>query len=288
MKRKLSTGILVLIFLAGLSLLLYPTVSDYWNSLHQSRAITEYAAEVSRLDKETYDRVLKEAREYNKALAAGEVHYNLSKEERKEYESQLDVSDNGVIACIEIPKIHCSLPIYHGTDVDVLRKAIGHIEWSSLPVGGKSTHCVLSGHRGLPSARLFTDIDMLIEGDRFILRVLDEVLTYEVDQIRTVLPEELKELQIVEGKDYCTLVTCTPYGVNSHRLLIRGHRVPNDENAGNIRVTADAMQIDPAIVAPVSAVPLLLILIAAVIIKTRRKKEKNKEGGSDANTKKQY
>lgn len=288
MKRRLSTGVLVLIFLAGLSLLLYPTVSDYWNSLHQSRAITEYGAAVSKLDKETYDRILEDAREYNTALATSPAHYNLNEEERREYESQLDVSDNGVIACIEIPKIHCSLPIYRGTDEGTLQKAIGHLEWTSLPVGGKSTHCVLSGHRGLPSARLFTDIDLLEEGDRFILRVMDEILTYEVDQIRTVLPEELKELQIVEGEDYCTLVTCTPYGVNSHRLLVRGHRVANDENAGNIRVTADAMQIDPAIVAPIAAVPLLLMLLVAVLIKTRRKKERTKEGGSDANTKKRY
>ena len=288
MKRRLSNGVLVLIFLAGLSLLLYPTVSDYWNSLGQSRAITEYAAAVSGMDKEKYDRILKEAREYNQALAAGPVYYNLSDEERKVYESQLDVSDNGVIAYIEIPKIHCSLPIYHGTEEGILQKAIGHIEWTSLPVGGESTHCVLSGHRGLPSARLFTDLDLLQEGDRFILRVMDEVLTYEVDQIRTVLPEELKDLQIVEGQDYCTLVTCTPYGVNSHRLLVRGHRVPNDENADNIRVTADAMQIDPTIVAPVAAVPLLLILLAAVLIKTRKKKGRIKEGGSDENTTKEY
>ena len=288
MKRRLSNGVLVLIFLAGLSLLLYPTVSDYWNSLGQSRAITEYAAAVSGMDKEKYDLILKEAREYNQALAAGPVYYNLSDEERKVYESQLDVSDNGVIAYIEIPKIHCSLPIYHGTEEGILQKAIGHIEWTSLPVGGDSTHCVLSGHRGLPSARLFTDLDLLQEGDRFILRVMDEVLTYEVDQIRTVLPEELKDLQIVEGQDYCTLVTCTPYGVNSHRLLVRGHRVPNDENADNIRVTADAMQIDPTIVAPVAAVPLLLILLAAVLIKTRKKKGRIKEGGSDENTTKEY
>ena len=288
MKRRLSNGVLVLIFLAGLSLLLYPTVSDYWNSLGQSRAITEYAAAVSGMDKEKYDLILKEAREYNQALAAGPVYYNLGDEERKVYESQLDVSDNGVIAYIEIPKIHCSLPIYHGTEEGILQKAIGHIEWTSLPVGGDSTHCVLSGHRGLPSARLFTDLDLLQEGDRFILRVMDEVLTYEVDQIRTVLPEELKDLQIVEGQDYCTLVTCTPYGVNSHRLLVRGHRVPNDENADNIRVTADAMQIDPTIVAPVAAVPLLLILLAAVLIKTRKKKGRIKEGGSDENTTKEY
>lgn len=272
MKRRLSTAILILIFLLGLSLLLYPTVSDYWNSLHQSRTITEYATQVTKLDHDTYDRLLEDARDYNQELASHEPHFQLSEEEWDTYEAQLAVSSSGIIAYIEIPKINCFLPIYHGTDADILQIAVGHIEWSSLPVGGESTHCVLSGHRGLPSARLFTDLDKLAEGDLFVIRVLDEVLTYEVDQIRTVLPEETKDLEIAEGQDYCTLVTCTPYGVNSHRLLVRGHRVENQADAHAIRVTADAMQIDPVIVAPLVAVPMLLILLIVLLVKTRRKK----------------
>lgn len=272
MKKRISTAILIMIFLTGLSLLLYPTVSNYWNSLHQSRTITQYANEVAELDDDTYERLLASAREYNRELASHGVQYQMTAAEWEEYEAQLAVSNSGIIAYIEIPKINCFLPIYHGTDEDILQIAVGHIEWSSLPVGGESTHCVLSGHRGLPEARLFTDLDKMEVGDQFVIRVLDEVLTYEVDQIRTVLPEETKELEIVEGEDYCTLVTCTPYGVNSHRLLVRGHRVDNQEVAKDIRVTADAMQIEPVIVAPLVAVPLLLILLIVLLIGTRKKK----------------
>ena len=168
--------------------------------------------------------------------------------------------------------IQCSLPIYHGTEESVLQIAVGHIEGSSLPTGGAGTHCVLSGHRGLPSAKLFTDLDQLAEGDTFILRILDETLTYEVDQIRTVEPYELDDLGIEEGKDYCTLVTCTPYGINTHRLLVRGRRVDNQPEARTVRVTADAMQIEPVLVAPLVAVPMLFVLLILLLVKTRRKK----------------
>ena len=168
--------------------------------------------------------------------------------------------------------IQCSLPIYHGTEESVLQIAVGHIEGSSLPTGGAGTHCVLSGHRGLPSAKLFTDLDQLAEGDTFILRILDETLTYEVDQIRTVEPYELDDLGIEEGKDYCTLVTCTPYGINTHRLLVRGRRVDNQPEARTVRVTADAMQIEPVLVAPLVAVPMLFVLLVLLLVKTRRKK----------------
>ena len=279
MKNKISSIILVLIFLAGLSLLLYPSVSDYWNSLHQTKAITDYADEVSKLDKEAYERIRKSAEDYNARLAEKGTQYHLTEEEQKEYESQLAVSDSRVIAYIEISKIHCTLPICHGTEEGTLQNSIGHIEWSSLPVGGKSSHCVLSGHRGLPSARLFTDLDQMEEGDTFVLRVLDETLTYEVDQIRIVLPEEVEELQIIEGKDYCT-----PYGVNSHRLLVRGHRVEN-EDADSIRVTADALQIEPTLIAPVIAVPMLLVLLIILLVKTRKNKKINKEEEVDVYTK---
>lgn len=173
---------------------------------------------------------------------------------------------------IEIPKIKCSLPIYHGTDEGVLQIAIGHIEGSSLPVGGVNTHCVLSGHRGLPSAKLFSNLDKLEEGDIFMIRTLDQTLTYEVDQIRIVLPDEVDDLKIEEGKDLCTLVTCTPYGINTHRLLVRGHRVANREEAEAVRVTADAMQVDNRIVATCIAVPVLLILLAGIFVSGRRKR----------------
>ena len=173
---------------------------------------------------------------------------------------------------IEIPSIKCSLPIYHGTDEAVMQIAVGHIEGSSLPVGGVNTHCVLSGHRGLPSAKLFSDLDKLEEGDLFMIRTLDQTLTYEVDQIRIVLPEEIDDLKIVEGEDLCTLVTCTPYGINTHRLLVRGHRVANQEDAENIRVTAEAMQVDTRIVAAFVAVPILLVLLIWLLVSTRKKR----------------
>lgn len=271
-KAGFSTIILILVFLVGLSLLLYPTVSDYWNSLHQSRAIVEYAEQVANLDDERYVKLLADAQSYNESLTKKEDRYEMSDEERAEYESLLNVSGNGIIGYIEIPLIGCSLPIYHGTDESVLQIAVGHIEGTSLPVGGVGSHCVLSGHRGLPSARLFTDLDKLEIGDTFILRVLDEAMTYEVDQILIVLPYEMEALEIDRKEDYCTLVTCTPYGINSHRLLVRGHRVENQEEAKNVRVTADAMQIEPIIVAPMVAVPMLLILLVILLTSTRRKK----------------
>ena len=272
MKNRLSTVLLFLIFFIGLSLLLYPTVSDYWNSLHQSRAIAQYAEQVADLDDGQYDQLWADAQRYNQTLLDKADRYEMTEEERAEYEGLLNVSGNGIVGYIEIPIIKCSLPIYHGTEESVLQIAVGHIEGSSLPTGGEGTHCVLSGHRGLPSAKLFTDLDKLAEGDTFILRILDETLTYEVDQIRTVEPYELEDLAIDPEKDYCTLVTCTPYGINTHRLLVRGHRVDNQPEARMVRVTADAMQIEPVIVAPLVAAPMLLILLIVLLVKTRRKK----------------
>lgn len=272
-KGTVSTIILILIFLAGLSLLLYPTVSDYWNSLHQSRAITDYAEQVADLDDETYEALWARAQAYNKTLLHRSGRFKLSDEELKEYNSLLSVSGTSVIGYVEITKINCYLPIYHGTDEEVLKRGVGHLEGSSLPVGGESTHCVISGHRGLPSAKLFTDLDQLEAGDTFVLYVLDETLTYEVDQIRIVEPQQIEELKIAEGEDYCTLVTCTPYGVNSHRLLVRGHRVENAVTS-DVRVTADAMQIDPVLVAPMLAVPILLILAVYLLIPRKSKKKK--------------
>ena len=269
-QSNISNIFLVLILLAGLSLLLYPSVSDYWNSFHQSRAITSYAENVAGLDSEKYDRMLNEAQAYNRSILNREKRYVLTDEERAIYNEILNVSETGIMGYIEIPSINCTLPIYHGTEESVLQIAIGHLEWTSLPIGGSSSHCVISGHRGLPSAKLFTDLDELSEGDIFMLRVLDEVMTYEVDQISIVLPTQVEELHITEGEDYCTLVTCTPYGINTHRLLVRGHRIENIETK-TIRVTADAIQIDPVLVAPVVAAPILLVLLLWLLIKYRKK-----------------
>ena len=272
MKKHLSTILLIAVFFVGLSLLLYPTFSDYWNSFHQSRAIASYAESVANIDDSAYETLWNDAAVYNEALVARYFNLALSEEELETYHRTLDVTGTGIMGYIEIPQIKCSLPIYHSTDEGVLQIAIGHIPGTSLPVGGESTHCVLSGHRGLPSARLFTDIDQLAVGDEFMIRTLDETLTYEVDQILIVLPNEVDALKIEPGQDLCTLVTCTPYGVNSHRLLVRGHRVET-VNRTQIRVTADALQIEPVMVAPVVAAPILLVLLVGLLFGTRKKKK---------------
>lgn len=269
MKRKanhITTIVLVLILLVGLSLLLYPSVSDYWNSFHSSRAISAYAEDVANLDEAQYEEMWSAARAYNRALAERSTNFALSDAQKEEYEKLLDISGVGIMGYLEIPELNMSLPIYHGTEESVLQIAAGHLEWSSLPVGGESSHCVISGHRGLPSAKLFTDLDKLQEGDVFVLRVLDEVLTYEVDQIRVVEPSQVSDLEIVEGSDLCTLVTCTPYGINTHRLLVRGHRIENIQESQTIRVTSDAMQIEPLIVAPIVATPVLLLLLVLLLL----------------------
>ena len=276
MRKHLSTILLVFILLIGLSLLLYPSVSNYWNSFHQTRAIATYAENVAKLDNNQYDQLWEEARAYNEALRFRSNPYFLSEEQKAQYESLLDVSGLGVMGYIEIPEIDVSLPIYHGTEESVLQVAVGHLDWTSLPVGGESTHCVLSGHRGLPSAKLFTNLDKLQTGDIFMLRILDDVLTYEVDQILIVEPQETGALRIEEGKDYCTLVTCTPYGINTHRLLVRGHRIDNIEEAKTVRVTADAIQIEPLLVAPAVAIPILLLLLILLLLPRQPRK---KHGG---------
>ncbi len=266
MKNRKTTIVLLLVFLIGLSLLLYPTVSDYWNSFHQSQAIAGYAEAVSEMDETSYEQILAEAQSYNEGLLDKPNRYQPTEEENALYENLLNISGSGIMSYIEIPTIGVSLPIYHGVEDTVLQIAIGHIEGSSLPVGGPSTHCVVSGHRGLPSAKLFTDLDKLVKGDTFLLRVLDEVLTYEVDQIHIVEPHEVDLLKIEEGQDLCTLVTCTPYGINSHRLLVRGHRIENQESASSIRITADAIQIQPTLVAPAVAAPMLLLLLIGLLV----------------------
>lgn len=264
-KSRSASLILIVIFLAGLSLLLYPSISDYWNSFHQSQAISGYAENVAQLDTQRYEKLWQDAQDYNYSLCSRANSYLLSERQKLEYENMLNIYGVGIMGYIEIPEINCALPIYHGTDESVLQVAVGHLEWSSLPVGGESSHCVLSGHRGLPSARLFTDLDKLETGDIFIIRVLDEILSYEVDQILIVEPQETDALKIVEGEDYCTLVTCTPYGINTHRLLVRGHRVENAEQAKSVHITSDAIQIEPLLVAPIVTIPILLILLIFLI-----------------------
>ncbi|WP_368196722.1 class C sortase [Blautia wexlerae] len=275
MKRKhISTIFIILIFLVGLGFISYPTVSNLWNQAHQSRAIATYSKQVEKLDDSENKKMLKAARKYNKSLLKKSDHWKLSKKDKKKYESLLDVSGTGIMGYIEVPKIDCSLPIYHGTDEGALQIAIGHLEGSSLPVGGKSTHCVLSGHRGLPSARLFTDLDQMEEGDIFILNILGRKLAYEVDQIKVVLPEEMSDLEIEEGKDLCTLVTCTPYGINTHRLLVRGHRTEYvekkvEEEQKEVQTKKTDIRL---MIAGGAGVLILLIIIIVIVIKRRRKR----------------
>ena len=270
MKKNRSTIILVFIFFVGLSLLLYPSLSDYWNSFHQSKAIANYAESVAEIDTSEYQEMWQIANEYNQNLTAKGQRFALTENEMKEYNGILNVGGTGVIGYIEIPNIDVSLPIYHGVEDTILQIAIGHLPGTSFPIGGESTHCAISGHRGLPSAKLFTNLDQLKEGDLFMMRVLDESYTYEVDQIRIVEPADLSALKIEEGKDLCTLITCTPYGVNSHRLLVRGHRVENTLN-NSIMVVADASQIDSTLVAPMYAVPILILLFISVLVKYRKR-----------------
>lgn len=272
LKKNRSTIIFTIIFFIGLSLLLYPSISDFWNTQHQSRAIAGYTKEVDEMKEIEYEQIWKKAEEYNQTLVSNQFRWILNESEEKQYEDLLNVSKLGIMCYIEIPKIRLSLPVYHGVDETVLQTAIGHITGSSLPVGGKGTHCVLSGHRGLPSAKLFTNLDQLEKGDYFILHTLNKSLIYEVDQIQIVEPEEVSALEIEDGKDLCTLVTCTPYGVNSHRLLVRGHRTTNMVEDG-VNFMADAVKIDSFEILAASLILLLLICFGIVGYRKRKKEE---------------
>ena len=267
-RKNLLTFIMVIGLVVGIGLLVYPSVANYWNSFHQTHALIQYVDAVSDMSREEYKKILDDAKEYNEKLTESGILWNMTDSEKAEYEKELSIDSTGIMGYISIPKVHIKLPIYHGTSESVLQVAIGHIEGSSLPVGGKGTHCIVSGHRGLPSAKLFTDVDKIKEGDTWTMTVLNETITYECDQIRIVEPEDLSELQIVPGEDLCTLVTCTPYGINTHRLLIRGHRVANAD--GTADITADAIQIEPVYIAPVLAVPALILLFLIFIIATIR------------------
>ena len=267
---SISTIIMVAILLVGMGIIAYPTFSDWWNSFHQTRAIANYVSAVEETDQETIDAMLAEAHAFNERLLSKPDRYRMSDAERAEYASILDLTGTGVIGYIQIPSIGVNLPVYHGVEESVLQVAIGHIEGSSLPVGGPSTHAAMSGHRGLPSAKLFTDLDKLVEGDIFTITVLNQTITYEIDQIRIVLPSDMSDLNIERDKDYVTLITCTPYGINTHRILARGKRIDNLED--RVTIPAEAVQIPNYIAVPAVAVPLLLIYLIASLIyyRTRR------------------
>ena len=276
MRKHLSTIILFFILFLGIGILAYPTFSDYWNSLHQSRAIASYTEAVANVSKEDYSKDWDAAAAYNADVAKDDNRWMPEEESTQRYTSLLNITGSGIMGYIEIPDIKVSLPIYHGTDDAVLQIAIGHIEGSSLPTGGAGTHCVVSGHRGLPSAKLFTDLDKMELGDIFIIRVLDEIMTYEVDQVLIVEPYDLSALSIDPEQDYVTLVTCTPYGINTHRLLVRGHRIENVKESVAIRVVADAEQISTQLVAIIMAAPLLLLLFIVMMIRTGRQNRRKR------------
>ena len=262
---RIINGILVLALTIGICMLLYPTVSNYWNSFHQTQLIEKYSQEVSSIDAEEYERILDEARRYNAQIAEKGIDWRLTDEKRAVYERTLNPFGNGMMGYIKIPKIGVELPIFHGTKGMTMETAVGHMEQSSLPIGGAGSHCMLAGHRGLMSVMIFTHLDELQEGDTFTLRVLNETMTYEVDQIRAVLPNDVSSLIIVPGQDLCTLITCTPYGINTHRLLVRGHRVGTVIDPMSYYVNgafpADAVQIKPLHVAPFIGVPMVIILL---------------------------
>lgn len=276
MKKHITTILLILLFLVGLGLILYPTFSNWWNTFHSSKAINAYSDMVANLDEDQYEEILAAAHDFNASRLTEGTSFSMSPEQKELYPDLLNVGGDGIIGYIEIPSIGVALPIYHGTEERILQVAVGHLDWSSFPIGGESTHSVLSGHRGLPSARLFTDLDDLREGDLFMIRVLGELLTYEVDQILIVDPTDVDSLKVEQGKDLCTLVTCTPYGINTHRLLVRGHRVENTPETELIRITANAVPLDPMIVAVIVAVPLMVLAIILLISGSRWRNRRNK------------
>ncbi len=271
-KGSLSTFLLTVVLLTGLGVMLYPSVSDYWNSFHQTRAIADYDAMVAALDETDYEALFAAAEEYNVKLRELSAPYSDYEELDELYYSVLDVAGNGIIGHISIPKIGVNLPVHHGTSDPVLNVAVGHLEGSSLPIGGEGRHSVLSAHRGLPSAKLFTDLDRLEKGDVFVLTVLNRTLTYEVDQILIVEPTQMEALNVTRGKDYCTLLTCTPYGINSHRMLVRGHRIDNIEEEQLVIVAAEARKIPSYYVIPAVGIPLLFVTLVVMLAISGRKR----------------
>lgn len=273
-KSGLTTWLLVLIMILGVGMIAYPTVSDKWNSYHASRAIASYSTAVESLDREQLDAMIADAKAYNRSLLQKINPYIMTPEELSQYNALLNLSGNGIMGYITIKSIGVYIPIYHGTEESVLQIAVGHIDWSSLPVGEEGTHAILSGHRGLPSAKLFTDLDQMKEGDRFSITVLNQEISYEVDQIRIVEPQDLSSLAIEPGKDYCTLVTCTPYGVNTHRLLIRGRRVATE--TGEMVVAPEAFRIPNYLSIPAVGIPVLFLFLIGMLIYYRSRRPKLK------------
>lgn len=265
-KKKFDwvSAIMVAVMIAGALIIAYPTFSDWWNSYHQTRAIANYVQAVEEVDQETIDKMFAEAHAYNQRLLSMPNRYVMTDSERAEYESILDLTGTGVIGYIQCNAIGVNLPVYHGVAESVLQVAIGHIEGTSLPVGGPSTHAAVSGHRGLPSARLFTDLDKMVEGDIFTITVLNQTFTYEVDQIRIVEPQDMSDLNLVKDADLVTLITCTPYGINTHRLLVRGHRIGNID--GYVVIPAEAVQIPNYIAVPAVALPMLFVYLVGALI----------------------
>ncbi|WP_289688709.1 class C sortase [Faecalibaculum rodentium] len=278
-RKHLSTIVIVIVFVVGLGLLAYPTVANWWNTQLGSRVINDYSNVVENLAPHKYDELISNAKLYNDSLIKSNDRFNPTDSEHAEYEKQLSVGGSDIMGSITVPSVDISLPIYHGTSEEVLAVGAGHLEGSSLPVGGLGTHTVITGHRGLPSALLFTDLDKVVEDDYVILKVLNETLTYQVDTIRIVEPKEIEGLAIDPEKDLLTLVTCTPYGINTHRILITGHRV---ENLKEWEAASDAGQIDTKVVALCVAIPILIFLFLCLMLKTRKPKSKGEPDESDS------
>ena len=268
MRRHKTAIFLTIGFLVGICILLYPAFSEFWNSKTQSHAITDYESVLQNMQPEDYTAIFDQAHAYNKALS--EMDYPLMNYGQVPgYYEAISLSESGMIGYLKIDRIGVELPIYHGTSSEVLNKGVGHLEGTSLPVGGENTHCVMSAHRGLPSAKLFTDLDRLEKGDTFQIIVLDQVLTYQVDFIKVIEPTNVVDLQIIEGGDYCTLFTCTPYGINTHRLLVRGIRIETIKEKPVIYVSNEAFQVEPLLVTPAVAAPMLLVFLIHLLVKYR-------------------
>ena len=279
--RKRKTAIFLTIgFLVGICILLYPAISDYWNSKTQSQAINNYESVLDNLKAEEYEALFAQAHAYNQALY--ETSYPLVDYKNVPgYYDTLSITDNDMIGYLKIDRIGVELPIYHGTSEAVLNKGVGHLEGSSLPVGGENTHCVMSAHRGLPSSKLFTDLDRMEPGDTFQIIVLDQVLTYQVDLVKVIEPTDLSNLQVIEGGDYCTLFTCTPYGINTHRLLVRGARIETIREKPILYVSNEAFRIDPLLVTPAVAAPMLLALLIHLLVKYREPPKNSQHGAGE-------
>ena len=286
MRKHKTVIFLTLGFLVGICILLYPAFSDFWNSKTQSRAITEYESVLDNLDENEYSAIFERAHAYNKALY--ETNYPLMDYKNVPgYYDTLRITDNDMIGYLKIDRIGVELPIYHGTSDDVLNRGVGHLEGSSLPIGGENTHSIMSAHRGLPSSKLFTDLDRMEIGDTFQIIILDQVLTYQVDFIKVIEPTDVSDLQIIEGGDYCTLFTCTPYGINTHRLLVRGVRIETIKEKPIIYVSNEAFRIEPLLVTPAVAAPMLFVLLIHLLVKYREppknsQQKKKEEGGTES------